>query len=267
MAPDTPNHALTMWDVAGDLATSVMTSAFLHVMGEAEVLRVTFADDGGHLRLTPRELGDWQPFLLDLSAAADPEQAAREELAELVRRPFDLGRDLLFRLGMVRLAADRFLLVIAYHHLISDGFGAGGLLSKRLAEVYTALLHGRPVPPLAHPWDTESFATEATQYLASAQFTEDSAFWRDYLTQAPPPAQVPRVALSDAQRSALSKPLGSADRWSEVAETIGMVSRTLSVPSAEAAGWTRTANAMGVWMSQLLTAATAENDGKVTEVG
>ncbi|MFE7173434.1 AMP-binding protein [Streptomyces sp. NPDC057616] len=257
MAPDTPNHALTMWDVAGDLDTSVMTSAFLHVMGEAEVLRVTFADDGGQLRLTPRELGDWQPFLLDLSAAADPEQAAREELAELVRRPFDLGRDLLFRLGMVRLAADRFLLVIAYHHLISDGFGAGGLLSKRLAEVYTALLHGRPVPPLAHPWDTESFATEATQYLASPQFTEDSAFWRGYLTQAPPPAQVPRVALSDAQRSALSEPLGSADRWSEVAETIGMVSRTLTVPRAEAADWTRTANAMGVWMSQLLTSATA----------
>jgi amino acid adenylation domain-containing protein len=257
MAPDTPNHALTMWDVDGELDTAVIQSAFLHVMGEAEVLRVNFADDGGTLRLIPRELGDWRPFFLDLSAEADPEQAARDALADLVRRPFDLERDLLFRLGVVKLAPARCLLVIAYHHLISDGFGAGGLLSKRLAEVYTALVRGERVPELPHPWDAESFATEATDYLASPEFTEDCAFWRDYLTDAPPPAQVPRVALSDAQRSALSEPLSSADRWSEVAETIGMVSRTLTVPRAEADVWTETAQSMGLWMSQMLTAATA----------
>lgn len=257
MAPDTPNHALTMWDVDGDLDAAVIESAFLHVMGEAEVLRVNFVDDGGTLRLVPRELGDWRPFFLDLSAETDPEQAARDALADLVRRPFDLERDLLFRLGTVRLAPNRSLLVIAYHHLISDGFGAGGLLSRRLAEVYTALSRGEQVPPLPHPWDTESFATEAVEYLASPAFTDDSAFWRDYLTEAPAPAQVPRVALSDAQRAALSEPLSSADRWSEVAETIGMVSRTLTVPRAEADTWTETAQSMGLWMSQLLTAATA----------
>ncbi|MGW7609104.1 non-ribosomal peptide synthetase [Streptomyces sp. NPDC054766] len=257
MAPDTPNHALTMWDVDGELDAAVIESAFLHVLGEAEILRVNFADDGGGLRYTPRELGDWRPFFLDLSAEADPEQAAREALAEMVRRPFDLERDLLFRLGVVQLAPSRSLLVIAYHHLISDGFGAGGLLSKRLAEVYTALARGERVPRLPHPWDAESFATEASDYLASEKFTEDTRFWRDYLKDAPAPAQVPRVALSDAQRSALSEPMSSADRWSEVAETIGMVSRTLTVARAEADVWTETAQSMGLWMSQLLTAAAA----------
>ncbi|MDL5205474.1 amino acid adenylation domain-containing protein [Streptomyces sp. ALI-76-A] len=257
MAPDTPNHALTMWDVDGALDAAVMESAFLHVMGEAEVLRVNFVDDGGGLRLVPRELGDWRPFFLDLSTETDPEQAAREALAELVRRPFDLGRDLLFRLGVVRLAENRSLLVIAYHHLVSDGFGAGGLLSRRLAEVYTALARGERVPELPHPWDTASFAIEAVEYLASQKFAEDMEFWGDYLKDAPPPAQVPRVTLSEARRTALSEPLSSADRWSEVAETIGMVSRTLTVPRAEADRWTETAQSMGVWMSQMLTAAAA----------
>ncbi|MFE1263859.1 AMP-binding protein [Streptomyces albogriseolus] len=257
MAPDTPNHALTMWDVDGVLDAAVMESAFLHVMGEAEVLRVTFVDDGGGLRLVPRELGDWRPFFLDLAAETDPEQAAREALADLVRRPFDLGGDLLFRLGVVRLAEDRSLLVIAYHHLVSDGFGAGGLLSRRLAEVYTALSRGERVPELPHPWDTASFAGEAVEYLASQRFAADTEFWRDYLKDAPPPAQVPRVALSEARRAALSEPLSGADRWSEVAGTIGMVSRTLTVPRAEADRWTGTAGSLGVWMSQMLTAAAA----------
>ncbi|MEU8748259.1 AMP-binding protein [Streptomyces parvulus] len=257
MAPDTPNHALTMWDVDGGLDAAVMESAFLHVMGEAEVLRVNFVDDGAGLRLVPRELGDWRPFLLDLSAEADPEAAAREALADLVRQPFDLAHDLLLRLGVVRLAGDRSLLVIAYHHLVSDGFGAGGLLSRRLAEVYTALLRGEPVPELPHPWDVASFAGEAVDYLASPRFAEDTEFWRDYLKDAPPPARVPRVALSEARRAALSQPLSGVDRWAEVAGSIGMVSRTLTVPRAEADAWTETARSLGVWMSQMLTAAAA----------
>ncbi|MHA5051009.1 non-ribosomal peptide synthetase [Streptomyces sp. SD15] len=257
MFPDTLNHALTMWNVDGELDAAVMESAFLHVMGEAEVLRVNFVDDGSGLRLVPRELGDWRPFFLDAGAEDDPERAAREALADMVRQPFDLERDLLFRLGVVKLAAARCVLVIIYHHLISDGFGAAGLLSRRLAEVYTALSRGSDVPELPHPWDAESFATEAAQYSASEQFAEDTEFWRDYLADAPAPARIPRVALSDATRSALSEPMGSADRWGELTEPIGMVSRTLTVPRAEADAWTETAKSMGVWMSSMLTAAAA----------
>ncbi|UQT53708.1 amino acid adenylation domain-containing protein [Streptomyces durmitorensis] len=257
MTPDSLNHAMIMWDVDGELNPAVMESAFLHVMGEAEVLRVNFVDDGSGLRLVPRELGDWRPFFLDLSAEADPEQAARETLADMVRQPFDLEQDLLFRLGVVKLAATRSLVVIAYHHLISDGYGAAGLLSRRLAEVYTALAQGAKAPELPHPWDAESFTTEAADYQASQKFADDTEFWRDYLKDAPPPAQVPRVALSESMRSALSEPMSSADRWSEVAGSIGMVSRTLTVPRAEADAWTEAAKSMGVWMSSMLTAAAA----------
>ncbi|MCM2389941.1 amino acid adenylation domain-containing protein [Streptomyces sp. CWNU-1] len=257
MSADTLNHALTMWDVDGELDSAAMDSAFRHVMDEAEVLRVTFVDDGGGLRLVPRELGDWRPFFLDLSVAADPEQAAREALADMIRQPFDLERDLLFRLGVVRLAAARSLVVIAYHHLISDGYGAGGLLSRRLAEVYTALVRGAEVPELPHPWDAGSFAAGATEYHASQRSADDKEFWRDYLKDAPAPAQVPRVALSDAAQAALSEPMGSADRWSELAGSIGVVSRTLTVSRAEADAWTKAAQSMGMWRSSMLTAAAA----------
>ena len=61
MSPDTLNHALSMWDVDGELDAAVMESAFRHVLDEAEVLRVNFVDDGSGLRLVPRELGDWRP--------------------------------------------------------------------------------------------------------------------------------------------------------------------------------------------------------------
>jgi nonribosomal peptide synthetase DhbF len=257
MASDTLNHALTMWDVSGELDAAAMESAFRHALDEAEVLRVSFADDGAGLRMVPRELGDWRPFLLDLSDAGDPEQAARDALADLIRKPFDLARDLLFRLGVVKLAADRSLLVIAYHHLISDGFGAGGLFSRRLAEVYTAIVGAQEIPELPHSWDAESFAALATGYLAGEQSTQDAQFWRDYLKEAPPPAQVPRIVVPDAIRSALAAPMSSADSWAEVAGVIGMASRTLTVPRAEADAWTEAAASMGVWRSSMLTAATA----------
>ncbi|MGW4020945.1 non-ribosomal peptide synthetase [Streptomyces sp. NPDC005009] len=257
MFPDTLNHALTLWNVDGELDAAVMESALLHVMGEAEVLRVNFVDDGGGLRLVPRELGDWRPFFLDLRTEEDPERGAREALAGVLRQPFDLERDLLFRLGVVRLSAARSLLVIIYHHLISDGYGASGLLSRRFAEVYTALARGSDVPEPAHPWDAETFAADAAAYRASERFAEDRDFWRDYLAEAPAPAQIPRVALSDTMRSELSEPMGSADRWAELAEPIGMVSRTLTVPRADADTWTEAAKSSGVWLSSMLTAAAA----------
>ncbi|MFG2004666.1 amino acid adenylation domain-containing protein [Spirillospora sp. NPDC048911] len=257
MAPDTLNHAMTTWEVGGALDPVVMESAFRHVLDEAEVLRVGFVEDGGELRQVPRELGGWRPFSLDLSAEADPGQAARDELADMLRQPFDLERDLLFRLGVVRLAAARWLVVIAYHHLISDGYGVGGLLSRRLAEVYTALVRGSDVPEPPHPWDVGSFAARAGEYRASQRFTDDLEFWRDYLKDAPAPAQVPHVVMSDSTRSALSEPLDDGDRWSEVAGGIGMVSRALAVPRAEADAWTEAAKSMGMWLSSMLTAAAA----------
>ncbi|MFI1004747.1 AMP-binding protein [Streptomyces galbus] len=257
MAPDLLNHALAMWEVDGAVDTPVMEAAMLHVMDEAEVLRVTFLDEGDGLRMVPRELGDWRPFHLDLSGEADPEQAAREALARMVRRPYDLERDLLVRLGVVTLAPARCLVVISYHHLVSDGYGAGGLLSRRIAEVYTALVRGAEVPKPPHPWDVASYAALAEEYTASGKAADDAAFWREHLADAPAPAQVPGVALSDARRARLSEPLSGADRWSEVAGEIGMASRTLTVPRAEADAWTETAESLGVWMSSLLTAAAA----------
>ncbi|MEU4685873.1 AMP-binding protein [Streptomyces xinghaiensis] len=257
ISPERLNHALTIWDVNGALDEAAMESAFLHVMGEAEVLRVNFVDDGSGLRLVPRELGDWQPFFLDVSAEADPEHEAREALAEMLRHPFDLEHDLLFRLGVVRIAADRSLVAIAYHHLISDGFGAGGLVSRRLAEVYTAIRRGADVPEPPQPWDAASYADVATRYLDSPEFTEDTRFWRDYLADAPPPAQIPRIVMSDALRAELSQPVSRADRWSQLSSSIGMLSRTLTVPHAEAAAWTEAARSLGVWMSAMVTAAAA----------
>lgn len=257
MSSDVLNHALSMWDVDGELDTAIMESAFRHLLGEAEVLRVTFADDGSGLRQVPRELGDWRPFLLDCSAADDPEQAARDALAGVLQQPFDLERDLLVRLGVVKLAAARSLVVIAYHHLVSDGYGVGILLSPRLAEVYTALALGSAVPELPHPWDAESFAAGAADYRASPQFAEDTEFWRTYLGNAPAAAQVPRVALPGSARSALSERMTACDRWSQLASAIGMESRILTIPRAEADSWTEKAKSMGAWMSSVLAAAAA----------
>ncbi|MGW1216671.1 AMP-binding protein [Streptomyces sp. NPDC002499] len=257
MFPDSLNHALTLWDVDGELDAPVMERAVLRVLDEAEVLRITFADDGAGLRLVPREPGEWRPFFLDVSAQDDPQRAAREALADVLRQPFDLARDLLLRLGVVKLAPDRSLLVIVYHHLVSDGYGVSGLLSRRLAEVYTALSQGSDVPQLPHPWDAQSSADQAAAYRASRQSAEDREFWRDYLVDAPAPARVPRVALPDAVRAALEEPANDADRWGELAEPLGMVSRTLAVARADADAWTEAAKSMGVWLSSMLTAATA----------
>ncbi len=257
ISPDTPNHALIMWDVPGRLDPAAMRSTFCRVVDEMEVLRLTFVAEGDEVRLLPRERGDWQPFHWDLRDQPDPEAAARAALHELLARPFVLDTDIALRLGVIELTPHRTLVVIAYHHLVSDGFGAGGVLSRRIAEIYTAMAEGSPVPGPAHSWDAASFVAATSDYAASPRFAADATFWEDHLRDAPAPSHMPRIALDEVTAMSLTDRTTDVDRWAELADAIGMRSRTLTVPRSEAVRWMNTAASMGVWMSSFIAGAVA----------
>jgi len=54
------------------------------------------------------------------------------------RRPFDLAQDRLLRLSLVRLAADRHILLINIHHIVSDGWSNGNVLLREVLALYEA---------------------------------------------------------------------------------------------------------------------------------
>ncbi|MFH8347402.1 amino acid adenylation domain-containing protein [Streptomyces sp. NPDC018045] len=258
MTPEVSNNPTMLWDIAGEVDLGVLDDALRRVFGETEAALVNFREEADGLRQVISFPGRLAPFTADVSEEEDPERAARALLADLVREPFDLARDTLFRVGSVRLAPARCLLVVIFHHTVADGFGVVSLLSHRVAEVYTALHNGQPVPPSRFEGPQALYEADRN-YRESPRFAEDAQFWKDYLADSPPPAQLPRPGVGAS--GALGRDSGergeSADIWAGLAGAIGMASRVISVPGAEAAQWERAAAKIGVRMSTFLVAAAA----------
>ncbi|MFI9523391.1 amino acid adenylation domain-containing protein, partial [Streptomyces narbonensis] len=250
ISPDVPNNGLALWQIDGEVSRSELISAIRGAVADARTLLVNFReDDDGGLRQVFREIGDWQPFSIDVSGSADPHAAAGEIVSDLVGRPFDFGSDLLLRAGVIVLAEDRLQLVVVCPHLTSDGFGIMNLLSRRIADIYTALRKDLPIPPstFAAP---EAFHQADRRYRGSARSAADAAFWRDYLAGADEVVRLPN-GVSKTDVTALEPPrLSTAAR-------IRMRDFESCVPAAEYAKWQDVAESLGVAMTSLTTAAVA----------
>ncbi|MCI4061476.1 amino acid adenylation domain-containing protein [Micromonospora sp. R77] len=246
-APDRPNNVASLWDVNGDLNLPLLDSALKAVVAEADALAVNFRRQGDHLWLVTRDMGGWEPFHVDVSDAEDPAEAARDFVADLVARPFDLERDSLLRIGSIRLGGHRHLLVLVFHHILTDAFGVLTLLSRRIAEVYRALSEGSAIPGNATwSWTDATKGDEA--YRSSRRFADAERFWQEYLTYEAAAARLPAGVRPSAGAP-------HAGYWDRLTRPLGMTTRTATVPAAEVASWTRQAAASSASVPDLIAAA------------
>ncbi|HEY6807137.1 MAG TPA: amino acid adenylation domain-containing protein [Pyrinomonadaceae bacterium] len=99
------------------------------------------------------------------------------------RRPFDLEHDELFRITVVHLDELEHLLVVTLHHIISDGWSKGILLSD-LALAYEAFVLGKPSPLAELPIQYADYAEWQREWLQGEQLAEELAYWRKQLSGA-----------------------------------------------------------------------------------
>ncbi|WP_280863756.1 non-ribosomal peptide synthetase [Streptomyces sp. SAI-144] len=263
MAPEFSNNASMLWDIVGDVDPGVLETAIRQVFHEADATLVNFVEQGDALRQAIGDPGRLRPFLHDVSDRPDPEAAAYTLLTDLIGRPFDLARDLLYRVGVIRLAPARHLLVQVFHHVVADGYGVMSLLSGRTAEIYTALVGGRPVPEARFD-GAEGIVDADRRYRTSQRYTDDARFWQDYLAQGTAPARLPGLGTTASRLlgHGLHERTEPADRWAGLSDAIGVVSRVVAVPGSEAAAWEKAAGDLGVRMPAFLAAAAATYLGR-----
>ncbi|MDI5967959.1 amino acid adenylation domain-containing protein [Streptomyces sp. SL13] len=179
-------------EIHGPVDEALFEAALRRVVRETDALRTRFAEDADG----PWQIVDadphWSPRLVDLSAEADPQAAAESWMWQDLARPVDLGAGPLFLFALIRVAAERYLWYLRCHHIALDGFSSA-LVGQRVAEVYSALAAGTPVPP-APFGPLAALVAEDTGYRASERFTADGAYWREHLADRPEP-----VGLSAGQ--------------------------------------------------------------------
>ena len=174
-------------EISGPVDEAIFAAAARHVVAETQTLHLVVRDNDSGIVQEIAPLAGWTLDVHDFSRRADPFQAALAWMAERLALPFDPTRAPLFCWALLRLGADRFIWLQAYHHLVLDGY-SGNLLARRVAAAYDALVAA--LPPVADDGDLPGLIVEQQRYLRSASWTRDRDHWLALLADRPEPARL-----------------------------------------------------------------------------
>ncbi|NRB05606.1 MAG: condensation protein [Rhodobacteraceae bacterium] len=187
MRPGTPTLNVSVrWELNGSLQTSNLERAFQTVIERHEILRTRFVETDAGPRQQVMDAADFKLASVDLRTMDHADQLRRiEEIAyEFCDRPFDLGEPGLIRASLIRLSADKAIVVLVVHRICFDGHSIG-VLGREVGTIAQALeageAHGLPELPLQYG----DFTLWQEEYFASGVLEEQSAYWCDHLKDAP----------------------------------------------------------------------------------
>ncbi|WP_254406813.1 condensation domain-containing protein, partial [Streptomyces sp. AC627_RSS907] len=170
--------------VAGPVDTEVFVAALRQVVAETEALGVRFTVQDGKLWQVTADATDWQPHVADLTPEAAPRAAALAWMARDMARPVDLEREPVFGHALFRVGPEEYWWYHRVHHIALDGFGLS-LVARRVADVYTALVAGRPTGDSGFG-TLQSVRDEEHAYQNSARRDKDGAYWAARYADRPP---------------------------------------------------------------------------------
>ncbi|MFJ8622756.1 amino acid adenylation domain-containing protein [Kitasatospora sp. NPDC093550] len=191
-------------EVRAVLDPELVFAAFRHLVARHPGLRAVFTAEEGRpvQRIRAEAVADTGLF--------DVEDRPWEEIHELIvreyRRPYDLAEDPLVRLRLFRRGPDRWVLMKAVHHIVSDAISTFTFIEE-LFEVYEALRRGRTpeLPPVAARY--LDFLNHQNRFLAAPEAQRMLDYWRGHL-----PAEMPVLALpTDKPRPAVQTHNGASE--------------------------------------------------------
>ncbi|MGH4018511.1 MAG: amino acid adenylation domain-containing protein, partial [Pseudonocardiaceae bacterium] len=172
----------TAMRLRGGLDVEALSSAFTTLVARHESLRTTIDAVDGHGVQLVHPPQDVDIPVQDLSGSAESEREAEltRILEKEVTTPFDLRQGPLVRVRLVRLAGDDHVLTIVLHHIVTDGWSTGVIISE-LGALYCATLRGEVADLPALPVQYADFAAWQRERLSGQALEKQLDYWRSKL--------------------------------------------------------------------------------------
>lgn len=205
-------------ELTGMLDRDALARALNEIVRRHEIYRTTFtgSPDGPQQVVHP-------PFpvelpLDDVSGAPDPDAAARELIAGTVAAKILVDRLPLVFWRLLRVTADRHILLHMEHHMIHDGWAFNVFVSE-LRALYAADVTGGPSPLPEPEVQFADFAAWQRSWLDGPVQERQIAYWRQALDGVPEFLDLP----TDHPRTPVWRFVGDAPRFEVPAEVADRV--------------------------------------------
>jgi enterobactin synthetase component F len=212
-------------EICGPIQPEIFQRALHQVIAEAEQLRVRVIERDGKPQQILRSVYKGPFPYVDMSREANPRDAIEAWMMDELTRPVDLANDPLWVSALLKAADGHYFWYHRAHHIVCDGYG-GGLVARRLSELYTAYAEGRA--PAANVFCTveEVVASEAN-YRSSRRFERDREYWLQQLANLPEAVTLSRSRRRHALSGNLRRSTGYLP--SENARQLADLARTAAI--------------------------------------
>ncbi|MBB4952804.1 enterobactin synthetase component F [Agrobacterium vitis] len=172
-------------EIHGPVDAECFCRSLYRLTEEAGVTRSNICELDGkpHQIIRATHVGAFE--VLDFSDKKDPRADADAWMQAELRRTLDLAKDNLWASALLKLSADHWIWYHRAHHILMDGF-SGGILARRMAEIYSAFVEGQTLEfcDLGSP---QELLDQEKIYRESTHFQKDRAYWSEQLKALPPP--------------------------------------------------------------------------------
>ncbi|KYC42747.1 hypothetical protein WA1_15530, partial [Scytonema hofmannii PCC 7110] len=186
--------------LVGNLNVVALEQSLCEIIQRHEGLRTNFMTVNGQASQVIHTSPNWTVSIVDLQHLSTSEkEITSQQLARLQAiEPFDLATVALIRATLVVLSETEHVLNVCMHHIVSDGWSIGVLVSE-LAALYNAYAQEQPSPLVPLPIQYADFALWQRQWLLGDVLQSQLSYWLQQLANAPTflplPTDRPRGAV------------------------------------------------------------------------
>jgi hypothetical protein len=118
--------------LGGDLCRSSVENALTTIVNRHEALRTVFKEIDGDVRqeILPADESSFDLEYRNLGTIKNLQSALQTEADEVNQTPFDLASGPMIRCRLIQLSEKDHVLLIAMHHIVSDGWSMGILIRE-----------------------------------------------------------------------------------------------------------------------------------------
>jgi amino acid adenylation domain-containing protein len=194
--------------LGGALNVSVLQRCLSEILRRHEPLRTRFEAVEGQPVQVIQPVAPLEMPLVDLRGLPEREAEARRLCIQEFQRPFDLARDFLLRAKLYQLGETEHILFLNMHHIASDGWSIGLLVSE-LRALYEAFVGGKPSPLPELSIQYADFAVWQREWLQGEALEKQLSYWKKLLEGAPALLNLP----TDRPRPATQSYRGALMPW------------------------------------------------------
>lgn len=176
-------HISGALNFSGSLDIAAVKTSFNRLVERHESLRTIFKAKGDGLaqQVIQSQLTLDIPFI-DLTQRSVEEQyyAAKMQAHKWCKMPFDLTTGPLLRIGLIKLAADKHIMVLVIHHIIADGWSIQVLL-KEFTKHYQATITDEKLVLPELKIQYADYAIWQRNWLKADELNKQLTYWQTHL--------------------------------------------------------------------------------------